>query len=469
MDIKNTIGNIIDKLKAIFVNYPVNDPGVPLVINQEIPDLPNPCPPFVVQGFNGQSDAPHSLQWQAAGVYSIIANSLKFVQANSANPIVRWARTNQLVAVPRAGVQFNAYYDGSSLRFFYNNHPKDGHTVFTCESSDVVSHELGHAILDSFRPDLWTVQAIEIHAFHEAFGDINAILSALAHPEVIDFVINETGGNMHNSNMVSRLAEEMGDAIYAQMNRPADALRNAVNSFKYSTPELLPNNSSVDQLSREPHSFSRVFTGGFYDFLTLQFDKNSKTMPQRDALMLARDQAAFTIYNAVRQAANTPRFYDSVVRAMMLVDNNRGSICREAIEVAFSERGIIQPSLMLPNMTNMPQNKSTTVFRHKEGSAVRVGGIKEIKLENEMNVKEDNPLYSVAITVSDEHYIEYDDKGKMKLDRPVIKNEILNSAKDCLDYLNQQDLVSYDEKAEPDKQFSVVDGKLIRNFVCCHR
>jgi hypothetical protein len=43
----------------------------------------------------------------------------------------------------------------------------------------VVCHELGHAILDALKPQLFNVASTEAGAFHEAFGDISAILCAL--------------------------------------------------------------------------------------------------------------------------------------------------------------------------------------------------------------------------------------------------------------------------------------------------
>jgi Zn-dependent metalloprotease len=45
-------------------------------------------------------------------------------------------------------------------------------------STDVVAHEVGHGLLDSARPDSST-SILEVGAFHEAFGDCIAMLTAL--------------------------------------------------------------------------------------------------------------------------------------------------------------------------------------------------------------------------------------------------------------------------------------------------
>jgi len=52
------------------------------------------------------------------------------------------------------------------------------------ESPDVVCHELGHALLDSFKPQLFDAASMEVAAFHESFGDMSALLSALQLPSV---------------------------------------------------------------------------------------------------------------------------------------------------------------------------------------------------------------------------------------------------------------------------------------------
>ena len=71
-----------------------------------------------------------------------------------------------------------------------------GVTYFSAESPDVACHEMGHAVLDAVRPQLWNAQSIEAAAFHESFGDMTAILSALQVPSFAQPVFNETHGNL---------------------------------------------------------------------------------------------------------------------------------------------------------------------------------------------------------------------------------------------------------------------------------
>ena len=159
------------------------------------------------------------------------------------------------------GVDLNAFYDREGLKFFHGT--AAGRTVFSGESPDVVCHELGHALLDSFKPQLFDAASIEVAAFHESFGDMSAILSALQLSSVREGVLAETGGVLRRSSRLSRLAEQLGWAIRQSVPSAVepDCLRNAVNTFFYRDPDTLPTTAPATSLSSEPHSFSRVFTG----------------------------------------------------------------------------------------------------------------------------------------------------------------------------------------------------------------
>jgi hypothetical protein len=131
------------------------------------------------------------------------------------------------------GIDLNAFYDREGLKFFHGS--AAGRTVFSGESPDVVCHELGHAILDSLKPQLFDAASIEVAAFHESFGDMSAILSALQLPSLREGVLAETGGVLHRASRLSRLAEQLGWAIRQSVPSAveADCLRNAVNTFFY--------------------------------------------------------------------------------------------------------------------------------------------------------------------------------------------------------------------------------------------
>src|SRR5262249_31710890 len=157
---------------------------------------------------------------------------------------------------------------GTGVRFFDFN---DGtQTTFSGNSTDTVSHEVGHALLDSVRPELFQSMLPEVNAFHEAFGDCMAILTALS-DQPTRAALLAASPDLGAKNFVEATSEYLSAAIRRQFGNVAPSLpRRALNNDKWQLPSTLPPGAFEDPpelLSREPHSFSRVFSGCFYDVL----------------------------------------------------------------------------------------------------------------------------------------------------------------------------------------------------------
>lgn len=185
-----------------------------------------------------------------------------------------WVAGPVLPAVPVAGEDLNAFYDRRALHFFRGKNPETGTLVHSGESPDIAAHEQGHAVLDAVRPDLWDAPHFEVAAFHEAFGDLASIGIAFEETALVRAVLEETGGALDESNLVSRVAEELGTAARARFGPGValpGALRDAVNVFTYVDPARLPASADADELSAEPHSFCRVFTGACWDILVARY------------------------------------------------------------------------------------------------------------------------------------------------------------------------------------------------------
>jgi hypothetical protein len=246
----------------------------------------------------------------------------------------------RLIAVADEGVDLNAYYDRNGLHFFHDS--VRGTTVYSGESPDVVCHELGHAVLDAVKPQLWDAASIEVAAFHESFADCSAILSNLQLPAMRDAVLTETDGRMSTASRLSRLAEDLGWAIRQLVpdGVSSDSLRNAVNSLYYQAPASLPPRAPAVVLSSEPHSFSRVFTAGFFRMLGRMFH----SQPQRDSdgLLKAAEDAGKLLIEGVTQSPVVPAFYSQVAAHMVAVDaalfNGR---YRSAIRSGFVGVGVL--------------------------------------------------------------------------------------------------------------------------------
>lgn len=161
------------------------------------------------------------------------------------------------------GVDLNAFYDRRGLKFFHQR--VEGVDVFSGQSPEIVRHELGHAVLDALRPQLFNAAMHESDALHEAFGDISALLTALQLESLRITVLTQTQGSLEQSSRVSRLAEQLGWAVRKVQPDAAepDCLRNMSNHFFYRDPVHLPPLGPGNMLTSETHSFSRVFSGAF--------------------------------------------------------------------------------------------------------------------------------------------------------------------------------------------------------------
>ena len=221
--------------------YYLNDPSTDKLATEiKIPQLKTKLK-FRVENFFPNEQIKDAVKNRAASCYVSVANTLNEIQ--ELHPIHRWAATSNLLVRPNSQRGLNAYYDRNTLTFFQGVDPITKKNIFTCESSDIVVHELGHAILDCIKPELWDLQSLEAWAFHESFADITAIFSLLQKDMIIDKVLEETDHNLLLSNTASRIGEELGRAIFnsggAREKRNPNFLRDATIEFKYIDPKKI--------------------------------------------------------------------------------------------------------------------------------------------------------------------------------------------------------------------------------------
>ncbi len=255
-----------------------------------------------------------------------------------------WATPNsKLVVHLDLGVDLNAYYRRGASRLEFYHSTVGGKTVYSGESSSVVCHELGHAVLDAIRPQLFNAASVEAAAFHESFGDMSAILCALQLNSVAQAILTETGGRLYRSTFLSRMAEQLGWAI-RQINAQAvepDCLRNAVNSFFYRDPATVPTSAPASALSSAPHSFSRVFTAAFFDSFAGMLITDNSTPTVASLQKVSRDMGRLLI-DAIRNAPVVPNYFSQVAAQMIAADEARFSRkYRDILKGAFVRHGIL--------------------------------------------------------------------------------------------------------------------------------
>lgn len=256
-----------------------------------------------------------------------------------------WQPGPTLAVLLDEGMDLNAYYDRQALNFFHGPGAGTGKMVYSGESADVLCHEMGHAILDAIKPQLWGAASHEAAAFHESFGDMSAILAALQVPSLREEVLAETGGNLARNSRLSRLAEQLGNAIRARSPDAVDpdCLRNAANSFVYQDPMRLPARAPATQLSSEPHSFSRVFTGAFLEGLAGMAAARAASpdqMTEADLLAAAGDMADILVAG-IMHAAVVPNFYAQVAASMVTAGAARHPAYSGVLRAVFVRRAIL--------------------------------------------------------------------------------------------------------------------------------
>ena len=169
--------------------------------------LPDPSKRPLAYRFPGRAPAPGGQPGTASFRYWTAAEALRRGADFWAPrlPSGNWEVGASLSVLLDEGEDLNAFYDRRALNFFHGTGPSG--TVYSGESPDVVCHEMGHAILDSIKPQLWDAGSIEAAAFHESFGDMSAILSALQLQSLRSAILQDTGGHLYQSSRLTRLAE----------------------------------------------------------------------------------------------------------------------------------------------------------------------------------------------------------------------------------------------------------------------
>jgi hypothetical protein len=438
------------------INYILNDITTPnLVEAMKAPKAPA-TPMYAVQHYAGGGFKRGTKEALAANCHVTIANVLNFFDELGLKAS-RWAGTSNLRVLPRAGKKLNAYYDRRSLCFFYFSHRRLNGTVFTSESSDIVAHELGHALLDTFRPDTWGAASLEVWSFHEAFADLTAMLNIMSYDQVLTHALAQTNGNLRKPNVISNLAEQVGNAIFKfsppGSGRSPHCLRSAINRFKYVNPGRLPKKAPHNKLAAECHSFGRVFLGAYYDIMVGIYEKHvSEEMEPLEALKLARTALAKRALRAVLHAGVNVRFYNSMAKTMLWVDKTQFSGAYLGLmRKVFIARKLIQPKQL--------QMLSAPPCDNDEG-VVRIQSKFNLKLADHVMRAQSNsnPLYDVELEIPHEQVYLYDNDKNIMDAITVTNDEALAAAQDMVHYLNDANLVS----DEPDTPFEIRDGKLVR-------
>lgn len=384
--------------------------------------------------------------------------------------IPHWSNANRLVVFPRRGIEFNANYDRNSLNFYFDINQKTNKVCYAVDSAQVVSHECGHGILDAIRPDFWNVQSSESWAFHEAFGDIQAIVTITQSDKVIQKALTQTGGNLMLSNCISRTAGEMGAAIYPDKNPPY--LRDVSVVFNYIKPELLPSSTIEAKLSSEPHNFSRVLSGAWYEILIKVFESLRKEKSDIEAFKEARDVCYLYLLKAIKLAPNTPRLFNSIAKMMLSVDKENGGKFQEIIRKVFFDRKILIIKIMMSSDKTISdikdefKNHFVNIQKTNGYSYVSISKPKTIKLNDHIvrslmeSQRMSHPIYDAEIEIANDLIYVFN-KSNILIQEIIEEDEtIINTASYCIKSILDNGLLNKNI-------WRLEENKLLRTCVEC--
>ena len=446
------------------MQYQLNDPSTPDLLIDMQPTVPEPHFPYTVRGCTADDQVGINCKTSLDISLNYLSNIL---------PVLHWSSTPNLQIWPKAGKAFNAYYDRPNIKYFFDTDPLTQQVFFAANSSKICTHELGHATLDAIRPDCWSTQCAEIWGYHEGHGDINAVNTVMQSDLVLETALKETDGNLRLSSIISRLAEEFGNAFWharGHKDNNFNGLRNAVNTFTFIPPENLPPIASDDQLSRECHSYGRLILGVWYDVLVGIYEQEKAGgLNQMDAIKKARDVAFPLLIKTIAKTPITLRFHQAIARIMLTVDQENGGHYQNVLNKVFTDRKLLAPQMMALSATNKNEldltNGITTPIR--QGEMVVIHEPKTLRLSDYITEPQHlramfvggYDLSSCEVEVAAGKYYEFDQSGNLLHEIVPTDQEIIEEAQKCVTEIESIG-------PGPDTMWEVTNNKLLRTFIC---
>jgi hypothetical protein len=273
---------------------------------------------------------------------------------------------------PHVGNNANAFYDEQNQLLGFHTFTHGDHELSTAQSADIVSHEAAHAILDGIR-DLYNESfGLGTRAFHESFSDISTVLVALHDDSLIRRLLKWTNGNLRMTTFVSEVAERLVELVQGgddYLSEHTIYLRNAFNQFKAKPFDDLPLIASNPlELSRQEHSYSRLFSGAFYDILVGIYERmKGEGTADYIALYRARDLMGQLVMMAIEAGPVGEMTFEDMARTFLSMDDvlyeGRN---KDVMKRVFADRGILSeiesdkhidyvhnlPDLRLPSSIN---------------------------------------------------------------------------------------------------------------------
>ncbi|GEP61172.1 S8 family serine peptidase [Reyranella soli] len=269
----------------------------------------------------------------------------------------------------------NAYYSPDKKAILFGYFPSEsshddmttpGSMVFSCLSSDIIAHEMSHALLDGLHRRFEEASNPDVPAFHEAFADIVALFQHFNIRELVRFEIARARGNAAASNLLAGLAKQFGEGLNKR-----GPLRNYADQQKLRYED-----------TREPHDLGSILVYAVYEaFLRIVARRTeglirvatggSGILPrgalQSDLVDRLTDETCKTASYVLQMCIRALDYCPSVditlpeyLRALITADRDIMPEDRDGQRVAFMEafrrRGILPPEIRTVSVETLAWN-----------------------------------------------------------------------------------------------------------------
>lgn len=257
----------------------------------------------------------------------------------------------------------NAYYtrfqaeDGTNYRMMNLGwyRPTSSTREYTAQQPDIVWHEAGHALVDAARPDLFSNDP-KAGAYHEAWGDTNAMFTLLSHESARKKLIFDVRGDLHQPNFLRSMAEEFGLSVLGTRTGLRD----------------LDKDVKDDGFVGEVHDKSRVLAGAIYDIVVKAYEDRTKIngiMPVKalgDVADYLRTQWVYTL----TQVDSTPSFTEigTILKGALLeheAGKGYGLPWASYVDAEFTKRDIVLDGTSDPWDWSMVRGKNWSAHTEK--------------------------------------------------------------------------------------------------------
>ena len=257
------------------------------------------------------------------------AHAAKAAADSWAGRDIAWGVNGTLDIEAHSFIDFNAFYSPASRSLFFAVVPyrlpgqTDVKIFETVTAWEMVAHECGHALHDALKPNA-------VHGepgygtWSESFGDQMAMWSSLRNQDRVRNLLAETGGNLNQSNSLTRMVE-----AFAALTGKGTGIRDAFHDKK------------VSETTDEIHQRSEVLTGAAYQIFLTIYDQLKRGRSAEEAMRQAGQIMGIFLAHSTNYTPENYLTLEDVAKAYLKADKEFfGSRYHNVLVDEFTQREI---------------------------------------------------------------------------------------------------------------------------------